>query len=83
MADQGELFTGCDAAASAEYGLLFERPVQMRLQGGQGCDMPAPLHRSPRSRASVRCAIIKLFYTFSRHLDAKHKFGILCKYMLT
>lgn len=35
---------------------------------------------TPRSRArSVR----KLFCTSSRHLGARHKFGILCKYMLT
>lgn len=54
--------------------------------GGQGREAATCLRLSTATRPAVPAsgsAAIKLFCTFSRHLDAKHKFGILCKYMLT
>ncbi|KAJ4927715.1 hypothetical protein JOQ06_015517, partial [Pogonophryne albipinna] len=49
----------------------------MRLQGGQGCDMPAPLHRSPSSRASVSYATIFTVPSASYMRPAPHHSGYL------
>lgn len=53
--------------------------------GARGCNMPAPLHRSPNRRARVRPR--RPTHNFSVHphvtWTADINFGILCKCMLT